>query len=94
MFENAGKWIQGFANKLLQPKTDAAREWGGVGRELAKAVGTNAPVEFGDLRQSAGLTVTEGSNLILDEPPIQSRLTESELDAKDYMRAMGMGYRE
>lgn len=93
LFEGYPKWIQKFANRLLVRNVNAAKEWGGVGRALKGEVPKNAPVEFGDLRQSAGLVVKEGATVVVDEPPAQPRLTESELDAKDYMRHMGLGYR-
>lgn len=93
LMESHRSWIQKFADDLLKPRRDAALGWGGVGRELAKAAGKNAPIEFGDLRQSAGLLVREGTRTVLDEPPKQGRLSEQELDAKDYMRSLGLGYR-
>lgn len=93
LFENHRQWIQGFANRLLSARLDAARLWGDeCGAPLKSAVAKNAPTEFGDLRRSAGLTVREGSTTVRVEPPTQSRLTEAELDAKDYMRSMGLGY--
>lgn len=87
------KWIQRFANGLLRTGADAADGWAKVGRGLKDAVPKNAPLEFGDLRRSAGLTVREGARLVVDEPPAQPRLSEQELDAKDYLRHMGEGYR-
>lgn len=93
LFANHPKWIQEFANGLLRPKADAEDGWAKVGRRLKSEVPKNAPVEFGDLRQSAGLEVRSGSSVVVNEPPAQPRLTESELDAKDYMRAMGVSYR-
>lgn len=86
-------WIQDFANDLLKPGTDAARRWGGVGRALVRELPKTAPVEFGDLRNSGALTVKEGGSVIINEPAKQDRLSEAELDAKDYMRHMGVGYR-
>lgn len=87
-------WIQDFANDLLNSPKSAAEEWGGVGRELKGEVSKKAPIDFGDLRNSAGLVVKEGSSVVIVEPPKQPRLSEAELDAKDYMRSMGVGYRE
>lgn len=94
LFENHRQWIQRFADRLLNARLDASRLWGDeCGVPLKNAVAKNAPVEFGDLKQSAGLVVREGSSVVRDEPPAQVRLTEAELDAKDYMRADGLGYR-
>lgn len=93
MYAEHPKWIQEFANGLLNSKESAARGWGGVGRALKGVVAKKAPIDFGDLRKSAGLTVKEGAEVVITEPPIQPRLTEAELDAKDYMRHMGVGYR-
>lgn len=93
LYESHRDWIQSFANRLLGRNRNAAQEWGGVGRDLKNTVPKNAPVEFGDLRQSAALVVKEGAQVVIDEPPIQPRLTDAELDAKDYMRDMGVSYR-
>lgn len=93
LFAKHQNWIQSFANKLLRTR-DAAREWGGVGRALKNEVPRTAPVEFGDLRRSAALTVREGGSVIIHEPPLQGRLNEMELEAKDYLRSLELGYRE
>lgn len=94
LFTKHPQWLQRFADRLLMRGKDAATEWGGVGRALKNEVPKTAPVEFGDLRRSAGLTVTEGGNMVIEEPPAQDRLTDPELDAKDFMRHGGLGYRE
>jgi hypothetical protein len=93
LFANHPKWIQKFANDLLKSNSDAEQGWAKVGRSLKNEVPKTAPVEFGDLRQSAGLVVQSGSSTVVNEPPVQPRLNESELDAKDYMRSMGLSYR-
>lgn len=93
LMQNHPEWIQKFANRLLVRGTNAASEWGGVGRSLVRQLPKTAPVEFGDLRNSGALTVKEGNRVIIEEPAKQPRLSESELDAKDYMRHMGVGYR-
>ncbi len=94
LFAKHPAWIQSFANRLLAPRAEAANGWASVGRNLKNEVPRTAPVEFGDLRQSAALMVREGSQVVVDEPPRQGRLTESELAAKDFLRSMGVGYRE
>lgn len=94
MYEGHAKWFQRFANGLLRKGAEATDGWTKVGRSLKAEVPKNAPVEFGDLRQSAALMVKEGPRLVVDEPPAQGRLSDSELKAKDYMRMMGVGYRE
>lgn len=93
MFAGFSKWFQSFANKLL--RADSADEaWhDGPGTALQNVVPKFAPVEFGDLRQSAGLQTKVGSSIRHERPPIQPRLTEWELDAKDHMRHLGLGYR-
>lgn len=94
LFESHVGWIQNFADRVLNARLDASRLWGDeCGVPLRNAVGKNAPVEFGDLKLSAGLVVREGSSVVRDEPPAQQRLTDAELDAKDYMRGNGLGYR-
>lgn len=93
LMESHPKWLQTFANKFLNSKKDTESVWADVGRSLADAVPKNAPLEFGDLRNSAGLVVKAGGSVVVDEPPKQPRLSEAELDAKDFMRSMGVGYR-
>lgn len=93
LFAEHPKWIEEFANRVLR-SSSAAREWGGVGRKLVKAVTKTAPVEFGDLRRSGALEVREGASVVVNEPAPQKRLSEAERDAKDYMRHAGQGYRE
>lgn len=93
LFAKHPQWLQKFANRLLMKSTDAGKEWAGVGRSLKNEVARSAPVEFGDLRGSAALTAREGATIIVNEPALQPRLSEAELDAKDYMRSMGVGYR-
>lgn len=94
LFENHRTWMQNFANRLLRARKDATELWAEeCGVPLKNAVAKNAPVEFGDLKMSAGLVVREGSSVVRSDPPAQSRLTEAELDAKDYMRNAGQGYR-
>jgi hypothetical protein len=94
LFSGYYEWIQRFADNLLDEDTTAEREWGKVGRSLKNEVPLNAPVEFNDLRQSASLLVKAGATVVVNEPAIQGRLSEAELDAKDHMRHMNVGYRE
>lgn len=94
LFENLNNWMQGFADSLLKAGREADAEWADVGRKLVRRVAIDAPFDFGDLRNSAALYVKAGAKVIVNEPAKQPRLSESELDAKDYMRSMGVGYRE
>ena len=94
LFEKHPEWLQEFANRLLRRGADTEKEWAKVGRALKNEVPETAPMEFGDLRRSAGLVVKSGGSLVVEEPPLQGRLSEQELDAKDYMRHAGQGYRE
>lgn len=87
--------MQDFANRLLQARRDADRLWHDtVGKGLQNAVPKYAPVEFGDLRRSAGLETTVGGRVAFIEPPKQRRLSEWELEGKDYLRANRLGYRD
>lgn len=94
LMEGNAERLQHFADNLLDEDTTAEREWAKVGRDVQDAVSQNAPVEFNDLRQSAGLVVRTGSKIVADEPALQGRLFDEELDAKDNMRHMGVGYRQ
>lgn len=93
LYADHRKWIEQYAKTMLNSRRGSIEGWAKVGRSLAAAVAKNAPIEFGDLRNSAGLVVKEGATPVVVEPPRQPRLSEAELDAKDYMREMGVGYR-
>lgn len=93
MFAGHGAWFQEFADGLLREGSRADEGWADVGRNLKDVVATHAPVEFGDLRQSAALQVRAGSAVVADEPARQPRLTDQELHAKDFMRHLGLSYR-
>lgn len=94
LFEGFARSIEEFALGLLRVEEETAgRRWADTGRALVHDVGTEAPLEFGDLRRSAGLTVTEGRRVVVEEPPLQRRLTDQELHAKDIMRDLGLSYR-
>jgi hypothetical protein len=93
MFAEYPKWFQQFANRLLRSKSADEAWHAGPGSALQGVVPKFAPVEFGDLRQSAGLQTKVGTAIRHERPPIQPRLTAWELDAKDHMRNLGLGYR-
>jgi len=83
LFERYPESVEEFALGLLRVEEETAgRRWAATGRELVRAVGTEAPLEFGDLRRSAALTVREGTKVIVDEPALQRRLTDAETHAK------------
>jgi hypothetical protein len=94
LYEGFYDSITEFSVGLLRVEEETAgRRWAGTGRALVRAVGTEAPLEFGDLRRSAGLTTREGSKIIVEEPASQPRLSDLELDAKKRMKSMGLTYR-
>lgn len=82
LFEHRDQWLGTFAAKFLRARENVARMWAAPGRSLVAQVAREAPLEFGDLRQSAGLKVTEGGVVVVEEPPIQRRLTEDEIRLK------------
>lgn len=87
MFENAPRLMQNFANRLLVRGTNTAREWGRhVGQPVHGYVRKFAPKLFGDLGQSASLTVKEGNTIVSSIPAIQNRLNKAQLKAKDKAR--------
>lgn len=94
MFAEYREWLQDFANGVLDEGADIEQDWANkVGRALQGVVKKNAPREFGDLMDSAALLVKSGGTIVMDLPAKQGRLSEQELDAKDYMRHAGQGYR-
>lgn len=87
-------WFQDFAEHLLLKQGTAERRWAvHVGRPAKKVVAKFAPVEFGDLRRSGALRVTAGGVVVLEEPADQPRLSDAELEGKEHLRAVGLGYR-
>lgn len=94
LFENHRDYYGDLADAVLDPGGPSlTSRMLGVGRDLVVDAATNTPFEFGDLMQSGELSVYEGSALRLYDPPMQERLTDSELRGKDYMRSLGLGYR-
>lgn len=57
--------------------------------ELAKRSSGLAPIEFGDLRESAHPTVESEGAVVFDRPPHIPRLTKEQLKAKDKLRRQG-----
>jgi len=93
LFEETPYWLQEFAEKFLISRQKASKLWGDIGGLLQDEVKFNAPIEFGDLINSASLTVKEGGATIKHVPAKQPRLTDIELEAKDWLRSLGLGYR-
>lgn len=94
MFENYSKWMQQYASRFLRRGSDAVRDWfNGPGSALHGVVAKHAPIEFGDLKRSAGLVVKVGSAVKFTKPAEQPRLNDWELEGKDHMRLSGLGYR-
>lgn len=94
MFAGYAKWFQRFADRMLRRGGDVPRDWfNGPGASLQAVVPKFAPVEFGDLKRSAGLVVKVGSEVRFTQPPEQPRLTDWELEGKDHLRANKQGYR-
>jgi len=86
LFAKHPEWLQEFAGDLLDEGFRAVSGWGGVGRRLVTANRENAPLDFGDLRNSASLTVKEGASVVIDEPAPVGRLTEEQLRNKHRAR--------
>lgn len=91
LYSETPHYLQNLADHLL-------RDGGVQGmidnmEHLANEVFLKAPVEFMDLKNSGHPMVTEGSVVLYDRAPIQGRLTEEELKAKDHLRSMGLKYR-
>lgn len=85
-------WIQTVAGRVLTTRY-LTGEWGDIGPKLAASSARRAPREFGDLMKSAGVEVHDGATLVHSIPPEQPRLTDIELEAKDWLRSLGLGYR-
>lgn len=88
LFEGYPASMAEFAEGLLRVEEETAgRRWASTGRSLVRGVRENAPDEYGALRRSAALTVTEGRSVIVEEPAEVHRLSEAELRAEDVGRS-------
>ena len=95
LFSGYAGWMEKFAVRVLNARTDADKIWHDeVGKGLKGTVPKLAPVEFGDLRQSAALTTSVSGRPVFVEPAAQPRLTDWELEGKDHLRESGLGYRD
>lgn len=93
LFEGYNQSIEEFALGLLRVEEETAgRRWAGTGRDLVRAVGTEAPIEFGELRRSASLVVTEGRKVVIDEPASAHRMTDTEIHDRDVLRRQGLDF--
>lgn len=80
-------WIEDFAQRFLNARRSTARLWGDVvAQPLVRQVAVRAPVTTTDLRNSAALTVKEGSSVVMDVPARVRRLSREELIAIDKTR--------
>jgi len=93
LFEETPYLLRQFATKFTISKQKTSKLWADCGKIIMDEVPYNAPREFGDLARSAALTVTEGGSVIKHIPARQGRLTDEELEAKDWLRSLGLGYR-
>jgi hypothetical protein len=57
--------------------------------KLGESASAKAPIEFGDLRESAHPTVTDDGSTVYDRPPAAPRLSDEQLDAKARGRTRG-----
>lgn len=79
LVENADRYMQHLADKLLEPDGLKDAMVDNV-EDLSTQVSRLAPVDFNNLRRSAHPTVTDGEVVVYDRPPEQRRLTQQELD--------------
>lgn len=87
LMENTPGRIGEFAERFLNARRSTATMWGGVVcQPVIKDVEEHAPRKQQDLRFSAGLTVREGTGVVLVVPPKVPRLTEPALEVKDDTR--------
>lgn len=87
LYDNHREYLQAIADNVLRGSIQVAME--DNMEDLAGHVYTHAPVEFHDLRSSAHPTVRRGATTTYDRPPMQARLTPTELRAKNKLRALG-----
>ena len=86
--EHAG-YLRDVAARVLevgpvQPMADAMED-------LSGQVMDHAPVEFYDLRASGHPQVRRGGAVVYDRPPMQARLSETQLRLKGKARRLGLG---
>lgn len=87
LLEGAPEFLQHIADHVLDdgPAVGMIED----AEKLADDSAAKAPLEFGDLRESAHPTVTSDGVTVYDRPPIVERLSESELREKDKQRKAG-----
>lgn len=90
LFGNAARYMRHLSRNVLE---------GSLGRAMATNmenlsghVFREAPWEFADLRASGHPEVHDNGVVVYDRPPNIHRLTQAELDAKDDLRALGLGH--
>lgn len=86
MYENSAHMLQRFASRMLETD-DVPRLWHEeLGNKTADHASRNAPLMFGDLRESMDVTTKAGGGVVAHTPPLQHRLTGAELRVKDALR--------
>lgn len=86
MYENVGRMCQRFASRLLKTE-DVPQLWHDeLGVKTGDHASRNAPLMFGDLRESMAVTTKVGGGVVAHTPPLQERLSAAELRAKDELR--------
>lgn len=91
LVDNHPTYLQNIANDVLDsgPEEPMKRAMSNLSAEVF----LNAPTELGDLRRSGSPRVYDGQALVSMTPPIQRRLTPSEMKAKLALRwALGLGH--
>ena len=91
LVENHRSYLQMIASELLNvgPRDPMQRAMD----YLSAEVWLNAPVELGDLRRSGSARVHDGADRVYYRPPIQPRLTPSQMKEKERLRfALGLGF--
>ncbi len=92
MLEEAGVYMQTVADHVLTDGTVAGMV--AAVEKWADDASPRAPVEFGDLRESAHPKVYENGALVYDRPPIVGRLSRAQLKAKAEAAERGEYHRD
>ena len=92
LFENHRDYLGDVAAQVLRVRGMSVNDrMVRVGRKLVGDAAVNTPVEFGDLKASGALKVLQGNAIFHEDPPLQRRLTQAQLDMKDIIRGAAIG---
>lgn len=87
LLEGSSGYMEAIAETVLD--SGPAKGMEAATEKLGESASANAPIEFGDLRESAHPTVVDDGATVYDRAPLVPRLDEAALESKAKGRARG-----